>query len=189
MTASDAAVEYGGATETAILAGGCFWCTEAIFSQLRGVKSVMPGYSGGSVATPSYEQVCTGRTGHAEAVQAVFDPKLLSFHDLLLIFFSTHDPTTLNRQGHDVGTQYRSALFYHSPEQLKTAQDVVKEITASRLWKGTIVTELTPFRGFYPAEEYHRNYFVRNPSQAYCQMVIEPKVAKFRKQFVAQLSA
>jgi peptide-methionine (S)-S-oxide reductase len=189
VTDSGSGAPTGASTETATLAGGCFWCTEAIFSELKGVKSVLPGYSGGSLTNPSYEQVCTGRTGHAEAVQVVFDPKVISFHDLLLVFFSTHDPTTLNRQGHDVGTQYRSAVFYHSPEQQKIAQDVVKEISADRLWKGTVVTELAPFRGFYPAEEYHRNYFVRNPTQAYCQMVIEPKVAKFRKQFVARLSA
>lgn len=179
----------GNATETATLAGGCFWCTEAIFSQLRGVKSVSSGYSGGSVENPSYEQVCTGRTGHAEAVDVVFDPSVISFHDLLFVFFSTHDPTTLNRQGHDVGTQYRSAVFYHSPEQLRTAQEVIQEISAKRLWRGKIVTEIVPFQAFYPAEEYHRDYFQRNPSQAYCQMVIEPKVAKFRKQFVAQLVA
>jgi peptide-methionine (S)-S-oxide reductase len=141
------------------------------------------------VARPSYEQVCTGRTGHAEVIQVVFDPAVISFHDLLLVFFSTHDPTTLNRQGHDVGPQYRSAVFYHSPQQLQTAQHVVKEITANHLWRGTVVTEVVPFQAFYPAEEYHREYFRRNPSQAYCQMVIEPKVAKFRKQFVARLSA
>jgi peptide-methionine (S)-S-oxide reductase len=175
--------------ETATFAGGCFWCTEAIFSQLRGVLSVQSGYSGGSVPHPTYEQVCAGRTGHAEAVQIVFDPSVISFHDLLLIFFSTHDPTTLNRQGHDVGTQYRSAIFYHSPEQLKTAQAAVKEVTTEGLWKARVVTELVPFEAFYPAEEYHRDYYRRNPSQAYCQMVIEPKVAKFRKQFVARLSA
>jgi peptide-methionine (S)-S-oxide reductase len=175
--------------ETATLAGGCFWCTEAVFSQLRGVSTVLPGYSGGSVADPSYEQVCTGRTGHAEAVQVVFDPSEISFHDLLMVFFSTHDPTSLNRQGHDVGTQYRSAVFYHSPEQLRIAQEVVKEIVAKRLWRGSIVTEMAPFRVFYPAEEYHRDYFRRNPNQAYCQMIIEPKVAKFRKEFVQRLAA
>lgn len=178
----------GGRLETATLAGGCFWCTEAIFSHLRGVHRVLPGYSGGSTVNPSYEQVCSGRTGHAEAIQVEFDPSVISFHDLLLVFFSTHDPTTLNRQGHDVGTQYRSAVLYRSPEQLKVAQEVVKEIAANRLWRGTIVTELTPFQVFYPAEEYHQNYFERNPTQAYCQMVIEPKVAKFRKQFVARLT-
>ncbi len=188
MPTSREGVASGEAHETATLAGGCFWCTEAIFSQLRGVRSVLPGYSGGSVPNPSYEQVCTGRTGHAEAVQIDFDPSVISFHDLLLVFFSTHDPTTLNRQGHDVGTQYRSAVFYRSPQQLKTAQEVVKEIAANRLWKGTVVTELVPFQAFYPAEDYHREYFRRNPTQTYCQMVIEPKVAKFRKQFVAQLS-
>lgn len=141
------------------------------------------------MVSPSYEQVCTGRTGHAEAIQVVFDSSVVSFHDLLLVFFSTHDPTTLDRQGHDVGTQYRSVVFYHSPQQLRTAQDVVKEIIADRLWKGTIVTELAPFQAFYPAEEYHRDYFRRNPSQSYCQMVIEPKVTKFRKQFVERLTA
>ncbi len=189
MADSHKTAPTGGARETATLAGGCFWCTEAIFSELRGVESVLPGYSGGSVTDPTYEQVCTGRTGHAEAIQVVFDPTVISFHDLLLIFFSTHDPTTLNRQGHDVGTQYRSVVFYHSPQQLQVAQAVVKEITENRLWKSPIVTELVPFRAFYPAEEYHRNYFRRNPSKAYCQMVIEPKVTKFRKQFVERLSA
>jgi peptide-methionine (S)-S-oxide reductase len=179
----------GGVRETATLAGGCFWCTEAIFSELRGVVSVLPGYSGGSVQSPTYEDVCTGQTGHAEAIQVVFDPAKISFHDLLLIFFSTHDPTTLNRQGHDVGPQYRSAVFYHSPQQLQTTQEVLKEITANRLWRARIVTELVPFQAFYPAEEYHRNYFRRNPTRAYCQMVIEPKVAKFRKQFVERLAA
>ena len=170
------------------MAGGCFWCTEAIFSQLKGVSSVLPGYSGGSVADPSYESVCTGRTGHAESIQIVFDPSVISFHDLLLIFFSTHDPTTRNRQGHDIGTQYRSAIFYRSTEQCRIAEQVVKEITETRLWKAPIVTEIVPFQAFYPAEEYHRDYFRRNPGQAYCQAVIEPKVAKFRRQFVQRLS-
>jgi len=177
------------AKETATLAGGCFWCTEAIFSQLRGVSAVRPGYSGGTVPDPSYEQVCTGRTGHAEAIQIEFDPAVISFQDLLLVFFSTHDPTTLNRQGHDIGTQYRSAVFYHDAKQLATAQEVVKQIAADQLWNGKIVTELTPFQAFYPAEDYHRDYFRRNPNQGYCQMVIEPKVAKFRKQFVSKLAA
>lgn len=189
MTGGEENTRKVGAHETATLAGGCFWCTEAIFSQLKGVSSVVPGYSGGSAPNPSYEQVCTGRTGHAEAIQVEFDPSVISFHDLLIVFFSTHDPTTLNRQGHDVGTQYRSAVFYHSPEQLATAQEVVRQITADRLWRGGIVTELTPFQTFYPAEAYHRDYFRRNPGQAYCQMVIEPKVAKFRKQFLQRLAA
>jgi peptide-methionine (S)-S-oxide reductase len=188
MTSADATDSAGSRRETATLAGGCFWCTEAIFSELRGVLSVEPGYSGGSVDHPTYEQVCTGRTGHAEAIQVVFDPAILSYHDLLLVFFSTHDPTTLNRQGHDVGTQYRSAVFYHSPQQLATAQAVVKELTSQGLWKQPIVTELLPFHAFFPAEEYHRNYFARNPGQAYCRAVIEPKVAKFRKQFVERLA-
>ncbi|MCI4353577.1 MAG: peptide-methionine (S)-S-oxide reductase MsrA [Thermoplasmata archaeon] len=176
------------AQEIATLAGGCFWCTEAIFSELRGVRSALPGYSGGSGPNPTYEQVCTGRTGHAEAIQVTFDPTVISFHDILLVFFSTHDPTTLNRQGHDVGSQYRSAVFYHTPEQLRVAEEVVKEIRDQRLWRGPIVTELTAFYAFYLAEDYHRDYFRRNPSQAYCQMVIEPKVAKFRKQFVQRLN-
>jgi peptide-methionine (S)-S-oxide reductase len=175
--------------ETATFAGGCFWCTEAIFSELRGVSSVLPGYSGGSAPNPSYEQVCTGKTAHAEAIQIVFDPTVISFRDLLLIFFSTHDPTTPNRQGHDVGTQYRSAVFYHSPEQQRTTLEVVQQITTEHLWKSPIVTQVMPFQAFYPAEEYHREYFRRNPTQAYCRMVIEPKVAKFRKQFLARLAA
>lgn len=189
MTVPEDASGSGAAQETVTLAGGCFWCTEAIFSQLRGVQSVEPGYSGGTVPNPSYEDVCTGRTGHAEAIQVVFDPSVLSLRDLLLVFFSTHDPTTLNRQGHDVGTQYRSAVFYRTPQQRAAAEEVIRQITADRLWRGKVVTELTPFQAFYPAEEYHRNYFARNPAQGYCQMVIEPKVAKFRKQFVAQLAA
>ncbi len=189
MTVPEDASGSGAARETVTLAGGCFWCTEAIFSQLRGVQSVEPGYSGGTVPNPSYEDVCTGRTGHAEAIQVVFDPSVLSLRDLLLVFFSTHDPTTLNRQGHDVGTQYRSAVFYRTPQQRAAAEEVIRQITADRLWRGKVVTELTPFQAFYPAEEYHRNYFARNPAQGYCQMVIEPKVAKFRKQFVAQLAA
>lgn len=176
-------------SQTATLAGGCFWCTEAIFSQLRGVRSVLPGYSGGSVPSPSYEQVCSGRTGHAEAIQVAFDPAVISFADLLRIFFSTHDPTTLNRQGHDVGPQYRSAVFYHSPEQRAAAESVIREITTEKLWSRPVVTELTPYTAFYPAEEYHREYFRRNPTQAYCQMVIEPKVAKFRKQYFDRLTA
>lgn len=189
MTDSPSSGSPAHSSETATLAGGCFWCTEAIFSQLKGVSSVLPGYSGGSVADPSYESVCTGRTGHAESIQIVFDPSVISFHDLLLIFFSTHDPTTRNRQGHDIGTQYRSAIFYRSTEQCRIAEQVVKEITETRLWKAPIVTEIVPFQAFYPAEEYHRDYFRRNPGQAYCQAVIEPKVAKFRKQFVQRLSA
>jgi len=173
--------------ETLTLAGGCFWCTEAVFSELRGVRSVLPGYAGGTVRDPSYEQVCTGRTGHAEAVQIEFDPQTISLHDLLGIFFTTHDPTTKNRQGGDVGTQYRSAVFYRTPAQKSTAEAVVAEIAEAKVYRHPIVTEIVPFTVFYPAEEYHRRYFERNPERGYCQMIIAPKVSKFRKQYSAQL--
>ncbi len=173
--------------EMATLAGGCFWCLEAIFNELRGVEKVVSGYSGGSVPNPSYRQVCTGTTGHAEAVQIIFDPHIISFRELLEVFLTIHDPTTLNLQGADVGTQYRSAIFYHTPEQARTAQEVIGELDASRIWDKPIVTEVTPFRAFYPAEEDHREYFRRNPDQPYCRIVIEPKVAKFRKRFLAKL--
>jgi peptide-methionine (S)-S-oxide reductase len=170
-----------GTLEQATLAGGCFWCTEAVFSEIAGVREVEPGYSGGSVPNPSYEDVCTGRTGHAEAVQVTFDPRTVSYHDLLVVFFTTHDPTTRNRQGNDVGTQYRSAVFYRSPEQRATAEAVVHELERERVWRGKVVTEIVPFSVFYPAEEYHHDYFRRNPERAYCQAIIAPKVAKFRK--------
>ncbi len=176
-----------GRTETATLAGGCFWCTEAVFTELQGVQRVLPGYTGGTVPNPSYEQVCTGRTGHAEAVQIEFDPRAVSYHDLLVVFFTTHDPTTLNRQGHDVGPQYRSAVFFHSPEQKAVVDQVLSEIESSGVWRKTIVTEVVPFREFFPAEEYHRQYFRRNPEKGYCQAVIAPKVAKFRKEHAARL--
>jgi len=174
-------------TETATLAGGCFWCTEAVFSDLQGVGRVVPGYTGGTAASPTYEQVCTGRTGHAEAVEITFDPNVVSFHDLLGIFFTTHDPTTANRQGNDVGTQYRSAVFYHDERQKTTAEAVVRELAQSGVWRKKIVTEIVPYSVFYPAEEYHHNYFRRNPEKGYCQVVIAPKVAKFRKQYAALL--
>ncbi len=174
--------------EIATLAGGCFWCTEAIFRELKGVEKVEPGYAGGKTPNPSYEQVCTGTTGHAESIQITFDPKVISFHDLLEIFFSTHNPTTLNRQGDDVGTQYRSAIFYHSPHQQETAKQVIREVDAKHIWPAPIVTEVTPFTNFYPAEEYHQDYFERNPRQPYCQFVIAPKVAKFREHWRAKLS-
>lgn len=174
-------------TETAILAGGCFWCTEAVFSDLQGVVKVLPGYTGGTVADPSYEDVCTGRTGHAEAVEVTFDPSRISYHDLLVVFFTTHDPTTLNRQGHDTGTQYRSGVFYHSPAQRAEAERVTREIAQDGVWPKRIVTEIAPVTKFYPAEEYHREYFRRNPEKAYCQMVIAPKVAKFRREHASQL--
>ena len=167
--------------EVATLAGGCFWCVEAIVQELRGVDEARSGYAGGAVENPTYEQVCTGRTGHAEAVQVVFDPKVLSYRDLLRVFMTTHDPTTLNRQGADVGTQYRSAIFTHSAEQAKVAREVIAEIEKAKLYRNPIVTEVTEFTNFYPAEEYHRDYFRRNPNQGYCQVVIAPKVAKFRE--------
>ena len=176
-----------GATDTAVLAGGCFWCTEAVFSELRGVRSAVPGYAGGTVADPTYEQVCTGRTGHAEAVEVTFDPSAVSYHDLLVVFFTTHDPTTKDRQGPDTGSQYRSAVFYRSPEQRAVADAVVREITAEHLYAKPLVTEIVPLTTFYPAEEYHRHYFRRHPEQGYCQAVIAPKLAKFRKAHAARL--
>lgn len=173
--------------EVVTLAGGCFWCTEAVFSELKGVVSVTPGYSGGKVPHPSYEAVCTGRTGHAEAVDVVFDPAAISLHDLLMVFFTTHDPTTRNRQGNDVGTQYRSAVFYRTPAQRAAAEDAVREVEAAALWPREIVTEIVPFAAFYPAEEYHREYFRRHPEAAYCQLVIAPKLSKFRHQYTDRL--
>lgn len=175
--------------KVATLAGGCFWCLEAIFDDLNGVVSVESGYSGGHVPHPSYQQVCDGETGHAEVVQVHFDPAVLSYHDLLTIFFTVHDPTTLDRQGGDVGEQYRSVIFYHDEEQKGTAGQVMKEIEALKLWGDPIVTELTAFEVFYPAEDYHQEYFSNNPYQPYCQAVVAPKVAKFRQKFVSRLKA
>jgi peptide-methionine (S)-S-oxide reductase len=173
--------------EVATLAGGCFWCLEAVYLELRGVDRVMSGYAGGTVSNPTYEQVCTGATGHAEVVEITFDPSVISYADLLDVFFTIHNPTTLNQQGADVGTQYRSAIFYHSPEQKKTADAKIAEINASRVWEWPVVTEVVPFEEFYPAEQYHHNYFARNPYQGYCQAVVAPKVAKARKKFVEKL--
>jgi len=173
--------------DVATLAGGCFWCLEAAFDQLKGVERVQSGYAGGSVTDPTYEQVCTGRTGHAEVVQIRFDPGVISYHDLLEVFFVVHDPTTPNRQGTDVGTQYRSAVFYHTPEQKAEAERVIAELTASKVWDDPIVTEVVPLEAFYPAEAYHRDYYRRNPNQGYCQAVIAPKVAKVRKRYFAKL--
>ena len=170
-----------------VVAGGCFWCTEAVFSELRGVRSVLPGYAGGTVPDPTYEQVCTGRTGHAEAVEVTFDPAEVSLHDLLVVFFTTHDPTTRDRQGPDVGTQYRSAVFYRNPDQKATAESVVREITDGKVYPRPVVTEIVLLPAFYPAEEYHRAYFRRNPEKGYCQAVIAPKLAKFRKTHAARL--
>ena len=175
------------ALQKATLAGGCFWCLEAVFDELKGVIAVESGYAGGHVANPSYQAVCTGMTGHAEVVQVTFDPSALDYADLLRVFFTIHDPTTLNRQGADVGTQYRSAIFTHDEEQRAAAEAVIREISESRLWPNPIVTEVTPLDKFYVAENYHQEYFVHNPNQPYCRVVIEPKVAKFRKHFVDRL--
>ena len=176
-------------TETATLGGGCFWCLEAIYQELRGVESVVSGYAGGHLANPSYQQVCTDTTGHAEVVQITFDPDEIGFRDLLQVFFTIHDPTTLNRQGGDVGSQYRSAIFVHCDEQSRIAAEVIEEITEQGLWPGRVVTEMTPLEHFYPAEDYHQNYFRSNPGQGYCQAVIAPKVAKFRKTYLERLKA
>lgn len=173
--------------ETATLAGGCFWCLESAFERLQGVVSVIPGYTGGQKANPSYREVCAGTTGHAEAVQITFHPGVISFRDLLEVFFSIHDPTTLNYQGNDVGTQYRSAIFYSSSEQKQEAERIVGELTASGVWPRPIVTEVKPLTGFYPAEEYHHQYYRRNPEQGYCQVVIAPKLDKFREKYAARL--
>jgi peptide-methionine (S)-S-oxide reductase len=174
-------------THTITLAGGCFWCLEAVFNELRGVERVISGYAGGSVAFPTYEQVCSGRTGHAEVVQVAFDPETIALREILEVFFTIHDPTTLDRQGADVGTQYRSAIFWLTPEQAATARDVIAEITAAGIWSAPIVTEVTALERFYPAEAYHQNYFELNPYQPYCQVVIAPKVAKVRERYLARL--
>ena len=173
--------------ETATLAGGCFWCLEAVFDDLRGVESVVSGYAGGRVPNPTYEHVCAGTTGHAEVVQITFDPAQVSYRELLEVFFTIHDPTTLNRQGGDVGTQYRSAIFYHSDEQKQTAEQVIRDIEAEEIWESPLVTEVVPLTEFYPAEDYHQEYFARNPRAGYCQVVIAPKVSKFRKQYLSRL--
>jgi peptide-methionine (S)-S-oxide reductase len=169
--------------ETATFGEGCFWCCEAVFQRLRGVKSVVSGYSGGNVDKPTYEQVCGGRTGHAEVIQITYDPKEIKFEDLLKVFWQTHDPTTPNQQGHDVGTQYRSAVFYHNEEQHRVAEQYKKQLDKSGTFKKPIVTEITPIKNFFPAEKYHQDYFNLNPSQQYCQFVIRPKVEKFNKDF------
>ena len=171
------------AAETITLGGGCFWCLEAVFQDLRGVTSVESGYSGGTVADPTYKEVCTGRTGHAEVVQVTFDPAVLRLRDLLEVFFALHDPTTLNRQGADVGTQYRSVIFYRTPEQRAIAEQVIAGLTAQKAFSAPIVTEVEPFKAFYKAEAYHQNYYRDNPDQPYCQLVISPKLAKFHKLF------
>ena len=177
------------ATEVATIAGGCFWCLEAAYEQLKGVTQVVSGYSGGHLPAPTYEQVCTGQTGHAEVIQVTFDPLTVSYQDLLDIFFLIHDPTTLNRQGHDVGTQYRSAIYYHSETQKTKAEKAIADLTARRQWSDAIVTEVTTVGDFYPAEEYHNQYYRRNSNSGYCQFVIEPKLEKLRKERFAALKA
>lgn len=176
-------------TQTATLAGGCFWCLEAVFDNLQGVTDVVSGYAGGETENPTYQQVCTGKTGHAEAVQIRFDPVVITYKELLEVFFSIHDPTTLNRQGTDVGTQYRSAIFFHTSEQQEIAEQTIRELTEEKIWADSIITEVLPLNVFFPAEDYHQEYFARNPEQGYCQMVVSPKVAKFRKKFAARLKA
>jgi peptide-methionine (S)-S-oxide reductase len=174
-------------TESSVLGGGCFWCLEAVYNELRGVQHVISGYAGGTVPNPSYEQVCGGRTGHAEVVQVTFDPHVISYREILEVFFTIHDPTTLNRQGADVGTQYRSIILYNSPEQEEIARSVMAEVETSGVWRSRLVTELVPLERFYPAEAYHQNYFETNPYQPYCQIVIAPKVAKVREKYLARL--
>ena len=171
----------------ATLAGGCFWCLEAVYNELRGVESVVSGYAGGHDPDPTYEAVCSGTTGHAEVVQIAFDPDMVSFRELLEVFFTIHDPTTLNRQDNDVGTQYRSAIYYHDEEQRLIADEVIEEMTAAGVWDDPIVTEVTALDTFYEAEEYHQRYFEKNPFQPYCFVVVRPKVSKFRKKFVSKL--
>lgn len=175
------------ATETATLGGGCFWCLEAVYDELNGVMDVVSGYAGGARPNPTYEQVCSGATGHAEVIQVKFDPAVVSYEDILHVFFSIHDPTTLNRQGADVGTQYRSVIFTHSPEQKAAAEKVIQELTAEQLWPNPIVTQVADAPTFYPAEDYHQQYYVRNPYQGYCSVVIAPKVSKFRKLYMDKL--
>jgi peptide-methionine (S)-S-oxide reductase len=176
-------------TEIATLGGGCFWCLEAVFELLEGVTKVQSGYSGGASANPNYHDVCGGKTGHAEVVQIAFDPARLTFRELLEVFFAIHDPTTLNRQGADVGTQYRSVIFYHSPEQKAEAERTIADLNQQGIWNRPLVTEVTPFASFHPAEDYHNEYFRRNGGQPYCQAVVAPKVAKFRQKFAARLRA
>lgn len=179
----------GSRSEVATLGGGCFWCVEAVFEETKGVSKVESGYSGGFVPDPTYRQVCSETTGHAEVVQVTFDPEVISYRDVLNVFFATHDPTTLNRQGADVGTRYRSAVFYHDEEQRRISEEVISEIEAEGVWDDPIVTEVVPFDAFYRAEEYHQGYFRNNSRQPYCQVVIAPKVAKFRKQHLDKLRA
>ena len=173
--------------DTATFGTGCFWCSEAIFSELKGVKKAISGYSGGTVKNPTYREVCTGETGHAECVQVIYDPKVISYAELLKVFWETHDPTTLNRQGHDVGTQYRSVIFYHNEEQKELAEAYKKKLDSAGIWENPIVTEITKYKAFYPAEDYHQDYYENNKNQPYCRLVITPKLDKFRKVFKDKL--
>jgi peptide-methionine (S)-S-oxide reductase len=184
MKKENAKIKHSHDREVATLAGGCFWCLEAIFKEVRGIEKIVSGYSGGTIVNPSYAAVCSGATGHAESVQLTYDPKKISFKEILDIFFTVHDPTTLNRQGADVGTQYRSAIFYHSPEQKSEAEEAILQLNASRDRRVPVVTQVAPFKDFYPAEDYHQEYFARNPEQPYCSVVIAPKLDKFRKQYL-----
>ncbi|HUH82349.1 MAG TPA: peptide-methionine (S)-S-oxide reductase MsrA [Nitrososphaerales archaeon] len=174
-------------TEIATFGSGCFWCSEAVFSELQGVTKVLPGYSGGTVPNPSYEEVCTDLTGHAEVAQITFDPSVISYRDLLEVLFSTHDPTSLNRQGADEGTQYRSVIFYGDQSQKKQAEGIIGELTREKVFRSPIVTQVVPLEAFYPAEDYHREYYRLNPSKPYCQAVIAPKLAKFRAHWKSKL--
>jgi len=186
---NDSSTSSSASPEIATLGGGCFWCLEAVYDQLKGVSSVESGYMGGSVLNPTYEAICTGRTGHAEVIQITFDPALISYREILEIFFSTHDPTTLNQQGNDIGTQYRSSIFFHSPDQQQTAKEVISTFTDEQVFSSPIVTEVVQVETFYMAEDYHQEYFIQNPSQPYCAYLISPKLAKFRKQFAEKLKA
>ena len=177
-----------GQNGVATLAGGCFWCLEAVYQELTGIKSVVSGYAGGSVANPTYRQVTSERTGHAEVVQLAFDPEVISYREILEVFFAIHDPTTLNRQGNDIGTQYRSAIFYHDDEQAQIARDLIDELNQAGIWRSSIVTEVEPYTEFYQAEDYHQNYYRNNPNQPYCMVVINPKLAKFRAGFQEKLA-
>jgi len=172
--------------QIATVGGGCFWCLEAVYLELQGVSKVVSGYAGGHVPNPTYRQICTGRTGHAEVVQVAYDPAQVSFRDILEVFFTVHDPTTLNRQGADVGTQYRSVICYHDEEQRQIAEEMIAELNAAGVWPDPIVTEVTPLDNFYPAEDYHQDYYRQNSAQPYCQVVISPKLAKFRQKFAAR---
>lgn len=174
-------------TQTATLGGGCFWCIEAVFKQIKGVTKITSGYAGGSTKDPSYEEVCTGSTGHAEVIQITFDPTVIKYSEILELFFAMHDPTTLNRQGNDVGSQYRSIILYHSDEQKTVAENYLNQLTQEQIFDNPIVTEIEPFTEFYRAEEYHQNYFEKNPDQAYCQLVITPKLQKLRQNFQKKL--